>query len=134
MLSSMKVLALLSSLYKSSGVMGPVQSVCYLYPKDCGTADSLYCCVIDEEWCVSGLASPEVDDDVLGFVDIQGQVVGLAPIHWMFHLLSVGLVVVITDMDHYCCVICKLHNGVICGPGTTVGVIRVNSRGPRKQP
>ena len=36
-----------------------------------------------------------------------------------FPLLSVGCILVIMDKAHYCCVICKLHNVVISGPGTT---------------
>lgn len=38
----------------------------------------------------------------------------------MFHLLAGGQVIVILDKAHYCCVICKLQNVVISGPGTTV--------------
>ena len=90
----MMVLALqpfLTSLNKSSGVMGP------------------------------GLAPPPEDDnDLLGFIDVQGHVVGFAPIHQMFHLLSVGHAAVLKDEAHNCCVICKLHNVVSSGPGTAV--------------
>ena len=60
--------------------------------QDLGAADSLHCCVVDEEWCVIGLAPPGVDDDLLGFVDVQGQVVGFAPVHWMPHLISPHLI------------------------------------------
>ena len=80
---------------------GPGQSVCY-HPQELGAADSLHCYVVNEEWCVTGLTPPKVDDDLLGFVDIQGQVVGFAPVHQMFHLLFVGSIVVLTDKAHYC--------------------------------
>ena len=38
----------------------------------------------------------------------------------MFHLFSVGCVVVITDKAHYCRAICGLHNVVSSGPDTAV--------------
>lgn len=122
MLSSSKVHALLSSLYKSASVMGPGQSVCYLYPQDLGTADSLYCCVTDEEWCVTGLAPPEVDDDLLGFVDG----------HVVFHLLSVSLssqigpTIVVSSADF------TMWLSVV--QAQQLRVIKVNSRGLRKKP
>ena len=91
--------------------MGPGQSVCYLHPQELGAADSLYCCVVDEEWCVTGLAP------LLGFVSVQGQVVDFARVHQIspplcrLHPCHHGL-------GHYCRVIYKLV--VISGPGTTV--------------
>ena len=123
-----KVHALLSSPYKSSGVMGPGPSFCYLRPQELDAADSLHCCVVDEGWCVT---PPEVDDDLLGFVDIQGQVFGFAPLHRMLHLLFVGHDTILKDVVHYCQVIRKLHNGVSSGPGTAVWVFSVNSSGLR---
>ena len=67
------------------------------------------------------LAPPEVDDDLLGFLAVQ--VVGFAPVHQMFHLLSVGRVVVLTDKGNYNCVIRKLHNVVSSGPGTECSLL-----------
>ena len=40
--------------------------------QELGAADSLHCYVVDEEWCTTGLAPPEFDNDLLGFVDVQG--------------------------------------------------------------
>ena len=66
---------------------------------------------------MTGLAPPEVNNDLLSFVNLQGQVVGFAPVHQMFHLFSVGLVIIITDKAHYCRVIRKLHDvcHISCG-------------------
>ena len=69
----------MSALHQNSGVMGLGQSVFNLHPQELGAADSLHCCVVDERWCVTGLALPEVKDDLFGFLDIQIQVVGFAP-------------------------------------------------------
>lgn len=59
---------------------------------------------------MTGLAPPVVDDDLLGFVSVHVQVVGFAPVYQIFHLLSVGHVVVITDKARP--VTCKLSQ---CG-------------------
>lgn len=67
-----KVHALLGLLYKSSNVMGLGQFVCYLHPQELDAFDYLHCFVVDKEWSVTGLASPEVNDDFLGFFNIQG--------------------------------------------------------------
>ena len=93
--------ALPGSLYKSFDVMGSGQSVCYLYLQELGASDSLYCCVVDEEWCMTGLAPPERNDDLLSFVNIRGHIVGFTPDHQMSHLLSVGHVVVIMNKAHH---------------------------------
>lgn len=70
--------------------------------------------------CVSGLGPPEVNDDLLGFVDIQGQVVGFTPVHQILDLLSVGQVIIVLNKAHYCHVVHKPHNVVSSGPGTAV--------------
>ena len=52
-------------------------------------------------------------------VIIQGQVVGFAPVHQMFHLLSVGRVVISTAKGPL--LSCFLLTSQCCyGPGTTV--------------
>ena len=66
-----KVHALLSSLYQSSSWMGQDQGVCNLHPQELGAVDSLHCCVVNEECCVDGLVPPEVNNDLLSFVNIQ---------------------------------------------------------------
>lgn len=64
------------------------------------------------------LLSPEVNND-LCFVDIQQQVVCVAPVHKLSHLL-VGLFIIILDEAHYCHVVRILHNVVCTEPGTAV--------------
>lgn len=46
--------------------------------------------------------SSGVHDDLFGFVDMQGQIVVFTPVHHMFHLHSVGQVVIILD-NAQCC-------------------------------
>lgn len=38
----------------------------------------------------------------------------------MFHLLSVGKVIIVLEKAHDCCVICKLHDVVSSGPGAAL--------------
>ncbi|XP_061745067.1 prospero homeobox protein 1-like [Nerophis ophidion] len=62
--------------------------VSYLHAQELGAAYDPYCCAIDEDWSVNGLVTPEVDDDLLGLVDVQDQVVGSAPVNQMSVIVS----------------------------------------------
>lgn len=57
------------------------QSVSFLHHQEICAADYRYCFVVDKEWCVTGQAPPVIDDDLIGFVNTQGQVVGFTPVH-----------------------------------------------------
>lgn len=63
---------------------------------------------------------PEVNNDLLCFVDIQEQVVCVAPVHKLSHLLPIGLFVGILNEAHHCHVVRKLHNVVCTEPVTAV--------------
>ena len=49
-----------------------------MHTQELGAAHSLHSSTIDGQWWVLGLASPEVNNNLLGFADVQ-QVVVFAP-------------------------------------------------------
>ncbi len=51
----------------------------------------------------------EVHHHLLGLLYIDAEVVTSAPLHQMFHLLSVFRLIIVNDASHYCCVVRKLH-------------------------
>ena len=62
------------------------------------------------KWWVFGVASPEVNNNLFCFADIQQEVVVSAPRGQMVaHFPVVGLVVP-GDETHQSCVVCKLHH------------------------
>ncbi len=67
-----------------------------------------------------GLTLPEVDNDLLHFVDVKDEVVSSTPAHELLHLLSVGPVIVVPDQAHHCCVISVFDDVVSGGPGNAV--------------
>jgi hypothetical protein len=60
---------------------------------------------------VLSLLSPVVHDQLLGFVDVEGEVIFLAPLCQGTHLLPVGCLVV-DNQAYHCCVISKLDDRV----------------------
>lgn len=75
---------------------------------------------------MTGPRFPQVNIDCLCLVNIEDQVVDLAPVHQAFHLVPVGQFVTLGEA-HNSWVISKLQE--------VVGwVIRVKSRGLRTQP
>ena len=55
---------------------------------------------------------PEVNDDLLSFVDIQEKVVIVAPYSQVSHLLHVGGLIV-TNEAYHGCIICKLDDAAV---------------------
>ncbi|XP_034023464.1 uncharacterized protein C3orf67 homolog [Thalassophryne amazonica] len=51
---------------------------CALFARELelGAADNLHRCVIDEAWCLAGSGSPEVNNELFCFVDVQEQYLG----------------------------------------------------------
>ena len=96
---------------------GPGQTACDMHPQELGAVCSLHCCAVDVEWWVTVLFVPEVDNDLFCFIDIQDQVVGVTPVCQMFHLLPVGLFVVVPDESHHCCIVRVLYDVVGTEPG-----------------
>lgn len=78
------------------------------------------------------LVHPEVSDDLLGFINIQGQVVDLTAVDQVVHLVSRVRVIVVLGKAHYCCAVCKSHN--LTGSHSSTAVVRVNNSGLRMQP
>ena len=60
-----------------------------MHPQEFGAAHSLHSSTIDGQWWVLGLASPEVNNNLLGFADVQQEVVVFAPRGQKVHLLPV---------------------------------------------
>jgi hypothetical protein len=56
------------------------------------------------------LLSPEVHDQLLRFVDLEGEVIFLAPLRQGPHLLPVSCLVIVGNKAYYCCVVCKLDD------------------------
>lgn len=54
--------------------------------RELGATGHLHCGVTDEEWCVMVLVFPEFCNDLHSLVDIQDQVVGVAPLHQLSHV------------------------------------------------
>ncbi len=76
------------------------------------------------------LLFPEINNDLLCFFDIQEQVICIAPVHKLSHLLPIGLFVVLLNEAHHCRVIRILHHMVCTEPGTAVmsECVRVRAR------
>ena len=49
-------------------------------------------------------------DQVLCFVDVEGEVIFLAPLHQGPHLLPVDCLVVVDNQAYHCCVVSKLDD------------------------
>ena len=58
------------------------------------------------------LVPPEVHNPLLCFVDVEGEVVYLAPPRQSAYLLPVGCLVIVGNQAYYCCVVSKLDDGV----------------------
>ena len=55
---------------------------------------------------------PEVDDNLLRFVDIGGEIIVAAPVHQILYLIPVLCLVIVSDPTNYGGVISKLENQV----------------------
>ena len=69
---------------------------------------------------VCSLLSPVVYDQLLHFVDVKGEVVFLAPLHQVSHLLPVGRLVIVGNQAYHGCVVSKLDDWVGDLPGHTL--------------
>ncbi len=74
-------------------------------------------CLIDGDGCVLSALSPEIHHQLLGLVDVEGEVVLLTPFSQGTHLLSVGRLIVVGDQAYHRCVISKFDDdvGAVCG-------------------
>ena len=81
-----------------------------MHPQEFGAAHSLHCSTIDGQWWVLSVASPEVNNNLLSFADIQQEVVVAAPCGQKVDLLPVVGLIVLSDETHQSGVIRKLHH------------------------
>ncbi len=73
-------------------------------------------CLVDGDGCVFSALSPEIHHQLLGLVDVEWEVVLLAPFSQGTHLLSVGRLIVVGDQAYHRCVIGKFDDdvGAVC--------------------
>lgn len=81
-----------------------------MHPQELGAGNNLHCRVVVEKSYVDRLVLPEIDNDLLGLVNVQDQVVGSARVDQMAHLFSVGQLFIVPDEAHHSCVGCKLYD------------------------
>ncbi len=76
----------------------------------------LHRCLVDGDGCVFSALSPEIHHQLLGLVDVEWEVVLLAPFSQGTHLLSVGRLIVVGDQAYHRCVIGKFDDdvGAVC--------------------
>ncbi len=74
-------------------------------------------CLVDGDVCVFSALSPEIHHQLLGLVDVEGEVVLLTQFSQGTHLLSVGRLIVISDQAYHRCVVSKFDDdvGAVCG-------------------
>lgn len=73
---------------EKSGVDGPGDVICNLHPKKLSTADSLNSSPVDGKRGMLPAAFSEVQDHLLGFLHIWGEVVVFTPPDQLLHPLS----------------------------------------------
>ncbi len=71
----------------------------------------------DGDVCVFSALSPEIHHQLLGLIDVEGEVVLLTPFSQDTHLLSVGCLIVVSDQAYHRCVVSKFDDdvGAVCG-------------------
>lgn len=88
----------------------------------CGCVELLSFTLVRQYLCpisrMEGREVPIIFSAVL--TTLQKKVVSAAPVHQLLHLLSVGLVIVVPNEAHYCCIISVFDDMVGGGPGNTV--------------
>ena len=83
-----------------------------MHPQEFGAAHSLHCSTVDGQWRVLGVASLEVDNNLLSLADVQQEVVVLAPTGQELDLFPVVSLIALGDEPYRCCVVRKLHKVV----------------------
>ncbi len=76
----------------------------------------LHRCLVDGDGCMYSALSPEIHQQLLGLVDVKGEVVLLTPFSQGNHLLSVGHIILVSDQACHRCVISKFDDdiGAVC--------------------
>ena len=99
--------ALLRLLHDAVCVSGPIQFVCDVY-----AFHLLHCGPVDVDRGLLPLLFPEGHRQLLHFVDMEGKVIFLAPLHQGPHLLPEGCFVVVGNQSYFCWGVCKLDDCV----------------------
>ncbi len=76
----------------------------------------LHRCLVDGDVCVFSALSPVIHHQLLGLVDVEGEVVLLTPFSQVTPLLSVGRLIIVGDQACHRCVISKFYDdiGAVC--------------------
>ncbi len=91
-----------------SGVGSPGKVLCYIHTQIPEARNHFHSYSSDVQGRRRAPVSSEVHHHLLG-LHIDAEVVSSAPLHQVFHLLSVFRLIIVGDASHYCCVIRKLH-------------------------
>ncbi len=104
-------------------VSGPCEILCDMNAEELKAVYPLHRCLVDDDRCVFSALSPEIYHQLLGLVDVEGEVVLLTPFSQVTHLLSVGHLIIVSDQAYHRCVIRKFDDDVgdVCGC-TVMGV------------
>ncbi len=92
-----------------SGVGSPGKVLCYIHTQIPEARNHFHSYSSDVQGRRRAPVSSEVHHHLLGLLHIDAEVVPSAPLHQVFHLLSVFRLIIVSDASHYCCVIRKLH-------------------------
>ena len=91
-------------------VGGPFQIVSDVCAEELKAFYLLHHGPIDVEGGVLSLLFPEVHNQLLRFVDVEGEVIFLVPLRQGPHLFPLGCLVIVDNQAYYCCVVCKLDD------------------------
>ena len=83
-----------------------------MHTQEFGAAHSLHSHPVDGQWGVLGVRSPEVDNNLLGFLHIESEIVVSAPRGQLAHLVPVAGLIIFVDETHHSCVVRKLDKDV----------------------
>ncbi len=81
-------------------VSGPCEILGDMNAEELKAVYPLHRCLVDGDGCVFSALSPEIHHQLLGLVDVEWEVVLLAPFSQGTHLLSVGRLIVVGDQEH----------------------------------
>ena len=81
-------------------------------PEELEAAHSLHRRPLDAQRCMHSAPPPEVNNQLLGFADVEGEVVGSAPFSEELHFFPVCSLIIVGDVADDCSVVSKLDDGV----------------------
>lgn len=113
----------------AAGVVTPGEGVGEVNPNVFQAGNHLHSYAVNVERRGYSARLPKVHDHLLGFIDVEDEVVLLAPQSQTLYLLPVCHLVLVGDEPHHCCVISELHYEVaIIGSSAVVGEQFVEQR------